>query len=100
MCGPYINAQEVLETFGNTILDILFLISKPDEQIFDIMKEDSCTEPFNNNNNDDDNNFAEEFEKNNDFDDSFYSAGPSKNNDNIHNFDKPSELSFEEQSVR
>jgi len=99
MCGSYINAQEGLEAFGNTILDILFLISKPDEQIFDIKEEDSCTESFNNNNNDDDT-FAEEFENNNEFDNSFYLAGPSKNNDNIHNFDKPSELSFEEQSVR
>ncbi|XP_012055174.1 PREDICTED: gephyrin-like [Atta cephalotes] len=97
MCGPYINAQESLEAFGNTILDILCLISKSDEQIFDIKKEESCIEPFNNNNDDD--NSAEEFENNNDFDDSFYSAGPSKTNDNIHNFDKmPLELSFDEQS--
>ena len=118
MCGFYRNAQASLEAFGNTILDILCLISRLNEQIFNINKEDNCVEPFNNNNdnNNDNNNSAEEsgnnncnddeqFENNsNDDFDSFYndnsksSTNNDKTNDNTNDiYDKmPMEVSFEQ----
>ncbi|KAG5347950.1 GEPH protein, partial [Acromyrmex charruanus] len=90
MCGPYINAQQSLEAFGNTILDILCLISNPDEHIFDIKKEDSCVEPYNNNNgnndSNNDDNSAEEFYTNNCNDDNSVDQYENNCNDDFDSF--------------
>ncbi|XP_018345331.1 PREDICTED: gephyrin-like [Trachymyrmex septentrionalis] len=86
MCGPYLNVQESLETFGNTILDIVSLMNDPSNQTFEVKKEGDNYELCNNNGND---NYAGPSNSNNDH--TYNSAGPSKsNNDDIYNSAGPS----------